>query len=81
MNERPYITCRQLIEFIIDYLEGELDDVARHDFERHLSVCSSCQAYLATYRRTMELTREATDEVAEGVPEELIRTILARRSR
>lgn len=78
----PYITCRQLIEFIGDYVAGELDHHARLEFERHLAICRSCQAYLESYRTTMTLVQEAaTDEPATDVPEELVATILARSSR
>lgn len=81
MNERPYITCRQLIDYIVDYVDGALGETAQHDFERHLSVCGSCQAYLATYRETMSLTRiVATDDRLEDVPEDLVRAILAHRA-
>jgi anti-sigma factor RsiW len=74
------ISCRQLIEFIGDYVAGELDAAARNVFERHLDICRSCRAYLESYRTTMTLVKEsATDEPAEDVPEELIATILARR--
>lgn len=74
------ITCRQLIEFIGDYVAGELDADARSAFERHLSACGSCQAYLESYRTTMTLVKElATDEPAEDVPEELVAVILANR--
>jgi anti-sigma factor RsiW len=77
MEPRPYITCRQLIEFIGDYLDGDLDQTARADFERHLSVCRSCRAYLETYRQTTELVHLlGTNEPAEDVPEELVQTIL-----
>ena len=80
MDERPYITCRQLIDYIIDYVDGALDEMAQRDFERHLAVCSSCQAYLQTYRQTMNVTRiVVTDEPLEDVPEDLVRAILARR--
>jgi anti-sigma factor RsiW len=80
MTDRPYITCRQLIEFIADYVEGALDAAARSDFERHLGRCASCQAYLQSYRQTTTLVRElATDEPAVGVPDELVAAILARK--
>jgi anti-sigma factor RsiW len=80
MSDKPYITCRQLIDFIVDYVDGALDETARHDFERHLQVCASCRNYLATYRETMSLTRIAVnDEPVEDVPEELVQAILARR--
>lgn len=84
MTQRPFITCRQLIDFIADYIDGALDEVALSDFERHLANCRSCRAYLETYRQTTRLARllldhhEIGDEKVEDVPEELIQTILAR---
>ncbi len=79
MNQRPYITCRQLIDFIADYLAGELDEMERNDFERHLAVCPSCQAYLDSYRKTLGFAHSvAGDLPVEDIPEELIHTILRR---
>lgn len=77
MSERPYITCRQLIDFIADYVSGDLDDLSRHELERHLGRCRSCQAYLDSYRTTTELLGEL-DEPATDVPEELVSDIMAR---
>jgi anti-sigma factor RsiW len=78
--ERAYITCRELIDFIIEYVDGHLENTARHDFERHLGVCPSCRAYLDSYRKTMALTRAAaSDERVDDVPEALVRTILDAR--
>jgi anti-sigma factor RsiW len=78
MTARPYITSRQLIDFLGAYVSGELDDFSRGELERHLERCASCRAYLASYRETMTLVRAvAADDVpAEDVPEELVVTIL-----
>lgn len=57
MTKRPPLTCRQLIEVVADYLDGELDDFARWDCERHLDGCESCRAYLQTYEETIVLAR------------------------
>jgi anti-sigma factor RsiW len=78
MSERPYVTCRQLIDFIGDYISGELDGFSRGELERHLARCPSCRAYLDSYRQTMTLVRAtAEDDVpADGVPEELVEVIL-----
>jgi predicted anti-sigma-YlaC factor YlaD len=77
------ITCRQLEEFIIDYLEGDLPKRQRTVFELHLMLCPECRNYLAAYRETMELAkRVATSEppsLADKMPEDLIRAILAAR--
>src|SRR5438876_7946111 len=46
MTQEPYITCRELIEFLHLYLDGELPPERVVEFERHLSVCDSCVHYL-----------------------------------
>ncbi|HMC20252.1 MAG TPA: zf-HC2 domain-containing protein [Thermoanaerobaculia bacterium] len=52
------ITCKQLIDSIADYLDGALDAASTLHFEHHLELCTSCRAYLATYRMTIRLARE-----------------------
>lgn len=77
------MTCREATEFIMDYLTGQLaeDVVAR--FERHLSRCEACRAYLASYRATLAMEQDAfaADTAAEPVPEELVQGILDARRR
>jgi len=85
MSNRPYITCRELIEFLHLYLDGELPPDRRAEFDRHLSVCESCVHYIETYKTTIALGRRAWPEpeapVGKEVPEELVAAILsARRS-
>ncbi len=83
MNEPPYITCRELIEFIVDYRDGTLPKDRTHEVERHLAVCPSCVEYLAGYERTVALTKLARDAapVPAEVPAALIAAILAARRR
>lgn len=83
MSNNDYITCRELIDFIADYLEARLDEDQRRDFERHLAVCPSCVNYLDAYKKTISLGKQAlapTDEPARGVaPEGLLKAIKAAR--
>ncbi len=72
------MTCRQLIDFIVDYLDGTLPADERRLFERHLTVCRSCVAYLRTYEQSIRMAQGTRMEQAE-VPEELIRAIVASR--
>ncbi|HEX9162914.1 MAG TPA: zf-HC2 domain-containing protein [Thermoanaerobaculia bacterium] len=84
MSARPYITCRELIAFIADYFEGGLTEIQALDFQRHLAVCDSCRAYLATYERAMRAGKETMrydDAANEDAPEDLIRAVLASRQR
>jgi len=81
------MTCRELTDFIADYLSGELSPEVRGAFDTHLSRCPNCVNYLASYEAAVTLGRGAltADDVADAslaaVPDELVRAILsARRS-
>jgi anti-sigma factor RsiW len=79
------VTCRELADFIGDYVSGELSADRRSAFEHHLQLCPNCRTYLAGYEATIKLGRRAFDEddaaVPADVPEELVQAILATRIR
>ena len=72
------MTCREVIGFMMEYLDGALSADERREFEKHLVVCHSCVAYLKTYQATIRLETETRIEDVT-VPEELVRAILASR--
>ena len=79
------MTCREVAEFLMDYVSGELPDAVRRDFDHHLSLCPDCRHYLAAYTTSVELGRQALHDedmsaVRAGVPEDLIKAILAARA-
>ncbi len=82
---RSHLTCHELIDFLRDYLDGELEAEERARFERHLGLCPPCVRYLETYQETVRLGREAfggsEGGVPEEVPDELVRAVLDARSR
>ena len=76
------LTCRELIDFLAAYLDGELAPGPRAAFEAHLSRCPACVDYLASYRETIRLGKKACEPDAElpaDVPSELVDAILAAR--
>lgn len=74
------MTCRDFIEFLTEYLAGELSDRERFIFEAHLAVCPSCVAYLNTYRETLAFEQAAfADDEPTDAPEELVQAILLAR--
>ena len=78
---RP-LTCRELIEFLAAYVDGELPADERATFDAHLAVCPHCVDYLHGYREAIRLGRDALDpEIAESAPEELVAAILSARPR
>jgi anti-sigma factor RsiW len=79
------VTCREFADFMMDYLSGELLSESRAEFDHHMSVCSNCRRYLASYRETVKLGQRAFEDVdadvPSQVPEELVKAILAARPR
>jgi anti-sigma factor RsiW len=75
------MTCRELADFLMDYLDGTLPSEVRAAFDRHLRLCPNCVAYLRTYRATIDMGRRAfdEDEADAGIemPAELVHAILA----
>ena len=79
------MTCREFVDFLADYLSGELRPETQSAFEDHLAHCPSCVVYLNTYRDTQVLARAALEgpgtALPEEVPEDLVRAILDARRR
>lgn len=78
------MTCREFADFMADYLSGELPSATLAGFERHLTICSTCLAYLSDYEATIKAGKRAfaCDDgaaVPSSVPEDLIKAILAAR--
>ncbi|PRQ06604.1 anti-sigma factor family protein [Enhygromyxa salina] len=93
-GHRHDISCREVSEFLLAYLDRELDEPARTEFERHLQLCPPCVHYLDGYRDTIALVRACTRADAapaepscesqrpkKAPPEGLIQAILSAKCR
>ena len=78
------MTCRELADFMADYLSGEVSPPVRAAFDHHLALCPNCRRYLTSYEETVKLGKAAFDDdnaaVPPDVPEELVKAILDARS-
>jgi hypothetical protein len=79
------VSCREISEFLMAYLERELEGEQKAEFERHLKLCPPCVHYLDGYKETVELVRrcgrselDPNEKKRHGRPPEgLIQAILA----
>jgi anti-sigma factor (TIGR02949 family) len=55
------MTCRELVELLLEFLDGELPEDRRLRLESHLALCEPCLKYLETYKVTIQLTRRLPD--------------------
>ena len=82
MDARSHLTCQQLIDFLMGYLDNELPPDQRVEFDRHMAACPSCVDYLKTYEQTVRLAKTcAGDPVPDEVPESLVQAILEARKK
>ena len=76
------MTCQEILDFLMHYLDGELPAEQRAYFEEHLGECPCCVDYRRTYQETIRLGRAACageEAGCQDVPEALIQAILAAR--
>lgn len=65
-------SCKDSIDLLLTYLDGDLPGEERAKLEEHFGGCEPCEEFLATYRATPELCRKA---LAAKMPEEFARKL------
>lgn len=76
------LSCRELVQFLMDYLDGALPTDQRERFESHLAKCPPCVCFLKSYSETIKLSQACCEERSgqpAPFPDELVRAILAAR--
>ena len=61
--------CREIVDLLGDYLDGDLDPETAKALEVHLSDCGPCVSLVNTYRGTITASRKL---LVEEIPPELI---------
>lgn len=62
------VTCREITELLVDYVDGSLPSEECQRLEAHLCGCRTCDHFLQSYRVTILLTRRLP---CEALPPEL----------
>ena len=72
------MNCRELSDFLSDFVAGELPTEVSAEFKTHLDRCADCHLFVEQYRVTIHLCCEAYAEtVPPTLPEDLVHAILA----
>ena len=56
----PWLTCRDCVESVTDYLEGALSSEAHADVLAHLDHCPHCLRYFRQVELTVRIARRIT---------------------
>jgi anti-sigma factor RsiW len=75
--------CKELAEFLFDYVSNDLPAERREHFEFHLKKCGNCHEYLVQYEMVIKAGRiacgDASDELPKNIPDDLVKAVLAAR--
>ena len=68
------ICCKECLDLLCDYLEGELDESTSSSLERHFDDCPPCIAFFKTYKATTKVFRDSlgTIEIPSEVQKKLV---------
>ena len=58
MTAMPALSCREIVELVTDYLEGDLDADTTTALEEHLDLCPGCARYVEQIRETVATLRD-----------------------
>ena len=74
------LDCREFVELVTAYLEGDLSTAAEQDFIDHLALCDGCERYLDQVRLTKQaLTDLPADSLSADTRSRLLNTFRSRR--
>ena len=72
--------CAAGVDRLMDYLEGMLPPMTVAALEAHVSGCPRCRAFVASYRATPRIVRDATEiAMPAGIGTSLIAWLRQRR--
>lgn len=57
------ICCKECLDLLSDYLDGELDPQISSSLEEHFQDCPPCIAFLNTFKTSTNLCRETIRQV------------------
>jgi len=57
-----YLTCKELVELVTEYLDDALAPADRVRFEEHIMTCPPCRAHLDQMRRTLHVVGHVPEE-------------------
>ena len=76
------VACASGVELLMDYLEGTLPAEVSADLEAHVAGCPRCTAFVASYRETPRILREASAvTLPPDLEDSLLQFLRSRRER
>jgi len=80
-EETPLPTCKEVVELLPDWAEGNLEALRREPYERHLHVCPPCGQLARTYQALARVARTSLEVQMPAAAKERLRRLLLSKLR
>lgn len=70
------VSCREALERIQEFVDGELTGMSREEVEAHFEVCTRCYPHLALEHNFRERVKAALE--ADGMPDDCRERVMSR---
>ena len=64
-----FLNCQECVDFLLDYLDGNLDPGTAVAFSEHLRDCPPCVNFVESYRKGTEMSGQLADRAVDVPPE------------
>jgi predicted anti-sigma-YlaC factor YlaD len=78
MVDEEHATCKSLLGYLSDFVDGDLSEELCHEIEEHAAECQNCRVVVDTLRKTISLyqrSAEESTEVSGNTREKLFKTL------
>ncbi len=69
-------TCKEVVDVLLEYLDGEMTPELRSKLEEHFHGCAPCEEFLSQYRATVGLCRKALEKRMPDAVSERLKSFL-----
>ena len=69
----PMLSCEEVNQFIMDYMDDNLPQSTKKKFEKHLENCNCCKGFFDQYNSTISLVNQQSQI---EIPEDLSKLTL-----
>lgn len=72
------LDCKKATSLIQDYITSEVEPDTAKEFEKHLSTCPDCVAFLNTYKKTTDLVNSIFNQQSQQLKKGIKKTLGAK---
>lgn len=76
MNHQHDLECKEMLEYMNDYIDGDLDAMLCREIETHMEGCPNCRIVVNTLKKTIQLYQ--VDGRETTLPHDIRKRLFAR---